>query len=186
MKFNYMKIIRSRFKFLYIIFFISLLLGIIIYLNCDTSIKNNIDLKLANIISNLNNIHQNQIIIHLFFISLIIILSCYIVGFIPLVIYYIYEATSIGFLLSSLLHYYKLKGLYYFIIIFIVNKFIYIILLSYIFYLTYKYIRIYIKNNYKITSLNNYLLRSSITMLLIMINDIILYFYGNKLIDIFI
>lgn len=186
MKFNYMQIIRSRFKFLYIILFIGLILGIIIYLNCDISIKNSIDLKLVTVIFNLNNNHQNQILIHLLFISLLILSSCYIVGFIPLIIYYIYETASIGFLTASLIHYYKLKGIYYSLIFILINKFVYLLLLSYILYITYKYIRIFIKNIYKITNLNNYLLRSSITMLIIMINDIILYFYGNKLIDIFI
>lgn len=95
MKFNYMKIIRSRFKFLFILLFIGLILGIILYLNCSQNVKQNIDLTLASSLTNIKDSHQNQILIHLLIISLIIISSCFIIGFIPLIIYYIYEGISI-------------------------------------------------------------------------------------------
>ena len=167
MKFNYMKIIRSRFKFLLTFLFLGIIIGIVVYLKCSQDIKSNIDLTLATMINN-------------------IILSSFIVGFIPLTIYYIYEGASIGFLFSALLHYKNIKGIYYFLVFTITNKLIYLILLSYIFYLTYKYIKIFINNHYKIVNLNGYMLRTSITLLIILLNDIFLYYYGNKIIAIFI
>ena len=186
MKFNYMKIIRSRFKFLLIFLFLGIIIGIVVYLKCTQDIKSNIDLTLATTINNIGDVKQNHILIHLLIISLIIILSSFIVGFIPLTIYYIYEGASIGFLFSALLHYKNIKGIYYFLVFTITNKLIYLILLSYIFYLTYKYIKIFINNHYKIVNLNGYMLRTSITLLIILLNDIFLYYYGNKIIAIFI
>ena len=183
MKFNYMKIIRSRFKFLFILLFIGLILGIILYLNCSQNVKQNIDLTLASSLTNIKDSHQNQILIHLLIISLIIISSCFIIGFIPLIIYYIYEGASIGFLLASFIHYKKIKGFYYALVFILINKFFNLIFLS---YLLYKYIKIFIKNNYKITNLNNYLLRCFITLIVILLNDIFLYYYGNTIINILI
>ena len=121
MKFNYMKIIRSRFKFLFILLFIGLILGIILYLNCSQNVKQNIDLTLASSLTNIKDSHQNQILIHLLIISLIIISSCFIIGFIPLIIYYIYEGASIGFLLASFIHYKKIKGIYYALVFILIN-----------------------------------------------------------------
>ena len=66
MKFNYMKIIRSRFKFLFILLFIGLILGIILYLNCSQNVKQNIDLTLASSLTNIKDSHQNQILIIVF------------------------------------------------------------------------------------------------------------------------
>ena len=152
MKFNYMKIIRSRFKFLFILLFIGLILGIILYLNCSQNVKQNIDLTLASSLTNIKDSHQNQILIHLLIISLIIISSCFIIGFIPLTIYYIYEGASIGFLLASFIHYKKIKGIYYALVFILTNKFLNLIFLSYLLYITYKYIKIFIKNNYKNTN----------------------------------
>lgn len=186
MKFNYMKIIRSRFKFLFILLFIGFILGIILYLNCSQNVKQNIDLTLASSLANIKDSHQNQILIHLLIISLIIISSCFIIGFIPLIIYYIYEGASIGFLLASFIHYKKIKGIYYALVFILTNKFLNLIFLSYLLYITYKYIKIFIKNNYKITNLNNYLLRCFITLIVILLNDIFLYYYGNTIINILI
>ena len=90
MKFNYMKIIRSRFKFLLTFLFLGIIIGIVVYLKCTQDIKSNIDLTLATMINNIGDVKQNHILIHLLIISLIIILSSFIVGFVPLTIYYIY------------------------------------------------------------------------------------------------
>ena len=109
MKFNYMKIIRSRFKFLLTFLFLVIIIGIVVYLKCTQDIKSNIDLTLATTINNIGDVKQNHILIHLLIISIIIILSSFIVGFIPLTIYYIYEGASIGFLFSALLHYKNIK-----------------------------------------------------------------------------
>ena len=150
------------------------------------NVKQNIDLTLASSLTNIKDSHQNQILIHLLIISLIIISSCFIIGFIPLTIYYIYEGASIGFLLASFIHYKKIKGIYYALVFILTNKFLNIIFLSYLLYITYKYIKIFIKNNYKITNLNNYLLRCFITLIVILLNDIFLYYYGNTIINILI
>ena len=91
MKFNYMKIIRSRFKFLLTFLTLGIIIGIVIYLKCTPDIKSTIDLTLATTINNIGDVKQNHILIHLLIISLIIILSSFIIGFFPLTVYYIYE-----------------------------------------------------------------------------------------------
>ena len=166
--------------------FLGIIIGIVVYLKCTQDIKSNIDLTLATTINNIGDVKQNHILIHLLIISLIIILSSLIVGFIPLTIYYIYEGASIGFLLASFIHYKKIKGIYYALVFILTNKFLNLIFLSYLLYITYKYIKIFIKNNYKITNLNNYLLRCFITLIVILLNDIFLYYYGNTIINILI
>lgn len=186
MKFNYKKIICSRLKFLLITLIFGIIIGLILYNNLNTDYKTSISLTLEETINNLNNNHQNYIIKHLSILSILILSSAFIFGFILELIYLTYEGISLGFILSSFINYKKIKGIYYFLIFFITTKLIYLIILSYIIYLTYKYIRMFIHNNYKLTNINGYLIRCFISTLLVLINDIIIYFIGNKLIDIFI
>lgn len=186
MKFNYKKIIRSRFKFLLITLLFGIILGLILYNNLSIDYKTSINLTLEDTLSTLNNTHLNQIIKHLSILSILILSSTFIFGFILELIYLIYEGITLGFLLNAFINYKKIKGIYYFIVYFITTKLIYIIILSYIIYLTYKYVRMFIYNNYKLTNINGYLIRCIISTIIIFINDIIIYYIGNNLIDIFI
>ncbi len=186
MKFNYKKIIRSRFKFLLITLLFGIIIGLILYNNLSIDYKTSINLTLEDTITNLNNDHQNQILKHLSILSILILSSTFIFGFILELIYLIYEGITIGFLLNAFINYKKIKGIYYFLIYFITTKLIYLLILNYIIYLTYKYIKMFIYNNYKLTNTNGYLIRCLLSTIIILINDIIIYYIGNNLIDIFI
>lgn len=186
MKFNYKKIICSRFKFLLITLIFGIIIGLILYNNLNLDYKTSINLTLEETINNLNNNHQNYILKHLSILSILILSSTFIFGFILELIYLTYEGISLGFILSSFINYKKIKGIYYFLIFIITTKLIYLIILSYIIYLTYKYIKMFIHNNYKLTNINGYLIRCLISTLIVLINDIIIYFIGNNIIDILI
>lgn len=99
------------------------------------------------------------------------------------------EGISIGFTISLFFHQYKLKGLLYGIITILVNKGIYLIILLYLFIVSFNYINRIIKN---ILGLNNDYINYSIkplikkfTLILIfsLINNTIIYFFGNMFLN---
>ena len=186
MKFNYKQSIYSKFKFLFTFLIISIVIGIIIYLLTDAETKNIIDLSLEDLISNLSHKKQNNILFHLSILSIVSLLSYYVIGILGSILLYGYEGISIGYLIASLLHYKKIKGIYYSLVFITMNKLIYLILLTYLLYISWLYLNNYIKNKYRITNSSTYLLRMIIITLIVFINDIFLYYFGNQLISLFI
>ena len=154
MKFNYKQSIYSKFKFLFTFLVISIVIGIIIYLLTDAETKNIIHLSILSIVSLLSK-KKNRIVGSIFL--------------------YGYEGISIGYLIASLLHYKKIKGIYYSLVFITINKLIYLILLTYLLYISWLYLNNYIKNKYRITNSSTYLLRMIIITLIVFINDIFLY-----------
>lgn len=186
MKFNYKQSIYSKFKFLFSFLFITIIIGIIIYIFTDVKTKNIIDLSLEDLINNILSKKQNSILLHLSIFSIISLLSYYIIGIIGSVILYGYEGISIGYLIASLIHYKKIKGIYYSLVFITINKLIYILLFTYLLYISWLYLNNFIKNKYKLNNTNTYLLRLIIITFLVLLNDIFLYYFGNNIISLFI
>lgn len=176
-----MKYIRNNYRSIVIISIISiigLIIGILLFLYSDSTIKDN----LYNNIIVIGNLKFNYlyIFIHIGLISLLSLLGFIFIGFPLLLIYYLYEWIGIGYLLSLFIIYLKFKGLLLGIGYILLFKGILMLILSYFIICMYKYIKI---KNKGLNTLKNYLYRSLFTLFICLINDIFLYFIGNKLIE---
>ena len=174
-------------KFLLMLFVIGIFIGVYAYLIQDTNTKNAINLELTSLLSNLANVKQNSIIYHFITISLMIILSLSVIG-LPLVLfYYFYEGISIGFLITSFIKYKKFKGFTYSLIFTGISKLLYIAILTYFLVQSLNYAFKILKNikENKKDLIIRQLIKCAFTICICFINDIILYFIGNKLASIF-
>ncbi|MCH5166446.1 MAG: hypothetical protein J1F35_01005 [Erysipelotrichales bacterium] len=95
------------------------------------------------------------------------------------------EGISIGFILAIFFKNYRIKGIFYALAIILVNKLIYILLISYLFIVGFKYGSKIIKNiiginNDYVKHLHKPLIQKFALILIIsIINDTIIYFFGN-------
>ena len=105
MKFKWLKSNRSIIKFLLMLFITSILVGIYLYLSKEKLIRESINTELIKMINNLDITRQNNILNHLLIMIVLSVLSLTIIGLPIILIYFLYEGVSIGFLLSSFINY---------------------------------------------------------------------------------
>lgn len=187
MKFKWLKSNRSIIKFLVMLFITSILVGIYLYLSKEKLIKESINTELIKMINNLDITRQNNILNHLLIMIVISVLSLTIIGLPIILIYFLYEGVSIGFLLSSFINYSPIKGMLFGTIFIIISKIIYIAILIYLLTNTLKYTKSFLKR-LKMTKnelIINQVIKILFCITITLINDIILYFIGNKIITIF-
>ncbi len=187
MKFKWLKSNRSIIKFLVMLFITSILVGIYLYLSKEKLIKESINTELIKMINNLDITRQNNILNHLLIMIIISVLSLTIIGLPVILIYFLYEGVSIGFLLSSFINYSPIKGMLFGTIFIIISKIIYITILIYLLTNTLKYTKSFLKR-LKMTKnelIINQVIKILFCITITLINDIILYFIGNKIITIF-
>lgn len=187
MKFKWLKSNRSIIKFLVMLFITSILVGIYLYLSKEKLIKESINTELIKMINNLDITRQNNILNHLLIMIVISVLSLTIIGLPVILIYFLYEGVSIGFLLSSFINYSPIKGMLFGTIFIIISKIIYIAILIYLLTNTLKNTKSFLK---RLKTTKNELIINQVIKILFcititLINDIILYFIGNKIITIF-
>lgn len=187
MKFKWLKSNRSIIKFLVMLFITSILVGIYLYLSKEKLIKESINTELIKMINNLDITRQNNILNHLLIMIVISVLSLTIIGLPVILIYFLYEGVSIGFLVSSFINYSPIKGMLFGTIFIIISKIIYITILIYLLTNTLKYTKSFLK---RLKTTKNELIINQVIKILFcitttLINDIILYFIGNKIITIF-
>lgn len=187
MKFKWLKSNRSIIKFLVMLFITSILVGIYLYLSKEKLIKESINTELIKMINNLDITRQNNILNHLLIMIVLSVLSLTIIGLPIILIYFLYEGVSIGFLLSSFINYSPIKGMLFGTIFIIISKIIYIAILIYLLTNTLKYTKSFLK---RLKTAKNELIINQVIKILFcititLINDIILYFIGNKIITIF-
>lgn len=179
------------FKFALTLIIIGFISGIILYLNLNKETKEVIINSLININDNLKETKQNNIIYHLFVISTYILLSLTLFLF-PITIFYIfYEILSFGFVLTYYGNVFSIGGIIYSIIYFLLNKAIFLLILIYITVISYKLIKKIIrslikKDNISVRDLYlNFFKKISICIIFILITDIFVYFFGNKILSLF-
>ena len=133
---------------------------------------------------------QNNFLYHISLLSILSILSLIVFG-IPLILFYFfYEGVSFGFLLAALFHINGLEGLLFGIIFGLVNKlFIYLALL-YLIITSFNYSKkviIKLKNkDYRMSEyISNQLFKIVFIFLFVLIIDIFIYFFGNKILSLF-
>lgn len=187
MKFKWLKSNRSIIKFLLMLFITSILVGIYLYLSKEKLIRESINNELIKMINNLDITRQNNILNHLLIMIVLSVLSLTIIGLPIILIYFLYEGVSIGFLLSSFINYSPIKGMLFGTIFIIISKIIYITILIYLLTNTLKYTKNFLKRlkMAKNELIINQVIKISFCTTITLINDIILYFIGNKIITIF-
>ena len=187
MKFKWLKSNRSIIKFLLMLFITSILVGIYLYLSKEKLIRERINTELIKMINNLDITRQNNILNHLLIMIVLSVLSLTIIGLPIILIYFLYEGVSIGFLLSSFINYSPIKGMLFGTIFIIISKIIYITILIYLLTNTLKYTKNFLKRlkTTKNELIINQVIKISFCTTITLINDIILYFIGNKIITIF-
>ncbi len=187
MKFKWIRSNISNIKFIVSLGLIALVIGFILFQNESTDIKSGVVSTINELTLNINNTNQNSIIFHLAILSIISLLSLIIIGFPIAVIYYFYEFVSIGYLLSALFEFKKITGLLFGSIFIIINKILFLSVLSYFLINMINYTKKYLKSikTSKKELIINYLYKCFFVLIIVFINDIILYFIGNKLTNIF-
>jgi hypothetical protein len=187
LKLKNIKLNSSFWKFIIIFFLIGLLTGIYLYYNLDNNYKLAINNQIINLPKLINSTKQNFILNHLIIISILIILSFTIIGIPFIIFYFFYESVSLGFLIGSILKWKAIKGLIFMIPFIIINKLIYYLLLIYIIKISINYSKKIINNyhNDKSNIIVRHLIKMAIVLIIILIVDIFIYFFGNKLLSIF-
>lgn len=178
---------KKMYLLLGVIFMIGLIIGTIFVVSLDEDVKEIVLLNINELLQ--SKISINNILIHLVILSSILILSILLVGA-PLIMFYLfYHGFSTGFTIFSLMLIFGLKGVFYGLIYFIVSKLIFTIILFIISTNLFKLIKSIIDHYvYKIDNIKNrYLLikRCIIFIGLILVNDVILYTFGGKVMSIF-
>ena len=181
---------KKLYLILGVIFLIGILVGITFVCFISEESREIIFLNINDFIQSLNNTNLNNIINHLAIISILIILSFFVIG-IPLEMFFVfYNGFSIGFIISSLTSIFGIKGFLYSLIYIIITKGIYLFILSIILISLIKISKLIIdkyilKKGNNINSINMYLKKSLVCLGIIFLNDIILYFWGSSLINVF-
>lgn len=181
---------KKVFIFLSIILAIGIISGILFLIFLNEASKELIFLNINEYIQNLNNYKINNIFIDTIILSSLLILSIFIIG-IPLSIFFIFfNGFSIGFIISSLSSIFGFKGLIYSIIHIIINKFVFLFFLYFLFLAMYKIVLLLIKYWVHKEKINKdeiiHLFKKIILcLLIIIIYDLILYFFGNKIMNLF-
>jgi len=179
------------FKFALTFIIISLLTGIVLYLNLNKETKDLIMNSLLTLNDNLKDVRQNNIIYHLFIISSFVLLSLTLFLY-PLTLFYIfYEILSFGFVLAYYGCVFNIGGIIYELIYFLINKALFLLVLIYISIISYKLIKKIIKSlinkeNISVRELySNFFKKILICSAFILITDIFVYFFGNKILSLF-
>lgn len=187
MKFRWIRNNLSTIKFIVSLAIVSIIIGFILYNNQTPELKKVIIEKVGDLSINITSTNQNNILFHLGLLSILTILSLILIGLPIGLIYYFYEFVSIGYLLSSLFNYKKLNGLLFGSIFVIINKMLFLLLLSYFLINTINYTKKYLKS-LKLSKKDliiNYLYKCFFVILIVFLNDIIIYYLGNKITSIF-
>lgn len=182
---------KNLIKFLVSLFIMGILIGIFIYIKEPTLIKNSIVNELSLLKTTLLNTNQNNFIYHILLLSVFLLSSILVLG-IPLILFYFfYEAVSIGFLISAFINYKKITGIIYSAIFILFSKLLFYISLGYILIISIKYSKKIIKSiKYKDYKIYEYIFAHLVKMFfiffIIIISDIFIYFFTNKILNYFI
>lgn len=181
---------KKIYLFLGIIFAIGLVLGIIFLIYLDESSKDILFLNINEWFQGIEKSNINNIISHIIILSSLFLLSIFIIG-IPLVLFFVfYNGFSLGFTLMTLISIFGIKGLLYGLIYIIITKGIYLFFLTIMIVSLLKMSinilkRLFSKETLSKDNLSLLIKRILFCIGIIFINDIILYFFGTKLITIF-
>lgn len=172
-------------KFLFGLLIIAFLFGVYIFLNLDTSVKEGIITSLSNIKTSINE-PQNFIIIHSIILCVLFVLSLSVFGSILVLFYNFYEIASFGFFIASMIKYKGISGLLFGTGVFICNKLVWLLIISYLCIISITYSISFIQKLHtdKSTIIIKHIKRLSILLGITLINETLIYFLSNKIISI--
>ena len=172
--------------FLGIIFSIGIISGIFYFTFLSGNDKNIIMTSITNFFNDLSNIKINFIGIHLVILPLLWFSSLIVIG-IPLALFYLfYNGFLIGFTICNFVIVAHFKGFIFGIIYILITKAVYLFFLL-IFIISIIRIGIIVLKREKLKKEKIYILgkRALVCFIFIIINDLILYFLGDNLINVF-
>ena len=186
MKFKWTSYNISRLKFLITLLIIGIIIGFIIYYRQDDLIKASITHEMTNLKEIISSTRQNNFLYHFLLLAALLIFSLIVVGLPIILFYFFYEGISLGFLLAGFFHYQGWQGLLFGLVFTLINKLIFYLGLVYLVLVSIRYAQkmiVALKN--KDLRINEYLVNHLIKILfgtgIILIYDVFLYFWGNKL-----
>lgn len=180
---------KKMYVFMLIILIIGIITGIVFVIMLDEATKEILFLNINEFLQNFNNTNINSGLMHLVILSSLLILSIFLVGGPLLIFYMFYNGFSIGFVVSSITYIFGIKGMLYGSIYILISRLVYIIMLIIFNVNLFKIIKcnidslVYKKSNKE--SLSVFYKRSIVFIGIILINDVILYFGGGKLVNLF-
>ena len=188
MKFKWIRSNKNSIKFILSLAIIAMIIGFTLFHNQSSAVKDGVISKISELSASITDTNQNNILFHLALLSILSILSLIIIGMPLGLSYYFYEFVSIGYLLASLFSYKKFSGILFGGIFIIINKILFLSLLSYFLINTINYTKKYFRSlkTSKKDLIIGFLYKCFFVIIIIFINDIILYFIGNKLCNFFV
>lgn len=180
---------KKMYVFMLVILIIGIITGIVFVIMLDEATKEILFLNINEFLQNFSNTNINSGLMHLVISSSLLILSIFLVGGPLLIFYMFYNGFSIGFVVSSITYIFGIKGMLYGSIYILISRLVYIIVLIIFNVNLFKIIKcnidslVYKKSNKE--SLSVFYKRSIVFIGIILINDVILYFGGGKLVNLF-
>lgn len=180
---------KKMYVFMLVILIIGIITGIVFVIMLDEATKEILFFNINEFLQNFSNTNINSGLMHLVILSSLLILSIFLVGGPLLIFYMFYNGFSIGFVVSSITYIFGIKGMLYGSIYILISRLVYIIVLIIFNVNLFKIIKcnidslVYKKSNKE--SLSVFYKRSIVFIGIILINDVILYFGGGKLINLF-
>lgn len=180
---------KKLYLFMSIVLVIGIITGVVFVLMLDEATKEILFLNINNFLQSFDASNISILVQHLVILSTLLILSIFLIGG-PLVIFFMfYNGFTIGFIISSITCIFGIKGMLFGVLYVIVSKLVFVVLFIIFSVNLFKIVKcvidylVYKKSNKE--SLVMFMKRSIVFIGIIMISDIILYFGGVKLINIF-
>ncbi len=172
---------KSLFLFLSILFLFGFVTGILFYFKQEASVKETILLSLNNLFQ--ENVFPIKNIFYHFIILMIICSTLFCFIGLPLLIFYIFfESITIGFLFPIFFSLFKINAIFYFSLYFLLIKFFFLFFLFLFFVKSFRYIKSYLsclkRKSYDFVKNLKYV---AILILIILINDLFVYFVSNRI-----
>lgn len=180
---------KKLYLFMSIVLVIGIITGVIFVIMLDEATKEILFLNINNFLQSFGASNISILVQHLVILSTLLILSIFLIGG-PFVIFFMfYNGFTIGFIISSITCIFGIKGMLFGVLYVIVSKLVFVVLFIIFSVNLFKIVKcvidylVYKKSNKE--SLVMFMKRSIVFIGIIMISDIILYFWGVKLINIF-
>ena len=180
---------KKLYLFMSIFLVIGIITGVVFVIMLDEATKEILFLNINNFLQSFDESNISILVQHLVILSTLLILSIFLIGG-PLVIFFMfYNGFTIGFIISSLTCIFGIKGMLFGVLYVIVSKLAFVVLFIIFSVNLFKIVKcvidylVYKKSNKE--SLVMFMKRSIVFIGIIMLSDIILYFGGVKLINIF-
>ena len=180
---------KKLYLFMSIVLAIGIITGVVFVIMLDEATKEILFLNINNFLQSFGTSNISILVQHLVILSTLLILSIFLIGG-PLVIFFMfYNGFTIGFIISSITCIFGIKGMLFGVLYVIISKLVFVVLFIIFSVNLFKIVKcvidylVYKKRNKE--SLVMFMKRSIVFIGIIMISDVILYFGGAKLINIF-